>query len=115
MRKISGLHKVEVRFGSRHKKKKLYMCFVEIEKAFDRVGDWKERFTRIDCESGDESVTEQRRKQEWDLSYLKNFWYKSVYIKDLCCRRFFAITVNVITENAREELRNEICLQMTWF
>ena len=29
----------------RNKKKKLYMCFVDIEKAFDRVGDVKERFT----------------------------------------------------------------------
>ena len=27
----------------------------------------------------------------------------------------FAIAVDVISENAREELMNEICMRMTWF
>ena len=53
-----------------------------------------------------------RRKdesQEWNLSFLKNIWYRLVYIKYLCCRRFFfAIAVDVISENAREGLMNEI-------
>ena len=42
----------------RDKKKKLYVCFVDIEKAFDRVSRKvmkKERFTRSNCKSGDES------------------------------------------------------------
>ena len=53
-----------------------------------------------------------RRKdesQEWNLSFLKNIWYRLVYIKYLCCRRFsFAIAVDIISENAREGLMNEI-------
>ena len=46
---------------NRDKKNKLYMCFVDIEKAFDSskkgdgVGDEKERFARSNRESGDES------------------------------------------------------------
>ena len=31
-----------------------------------------------------------------------------VYIKDLCCRRCFAIAMDIVTENARKGLINEI-------
>ena len=48
----------------RDKKKKLYVCFVDIEKAFDKsskkgdgVGDEKERFTRSNCKSSDEPLS----------------------------------------------------------
>ena len=48
----------------RDKKKKLYMCFVDIKKAFDKsskkgdgVGNEKEMFTRSNCKSGDEPLS----------------------------------------------------------
>ena len=31
-----------------------------------------------------------------------------MYIKDLCCRRCFAIAMDIVTENARKGLINEI-------
>ena len=63
----------------RDKKKKLYMCFANIEMAFDKsskkddeVSDEKKRFTGSNRKHGDESITGQKRKFEWDLSYLRN-------------------------------------------
>ena len=51
----------------RNERKKLHMCFVDIEKAFNRVlrkidgvGDEKERFTRINCKSGDEFLSRSK-------------------------------------------------------
>ena len=48
----------------RDKKKKLYMCLVDIEKAFDRVPRkvmrWamrKKKFTRSNCKSGDDPLS----------------------------------------------------------
>ena len=36
------------------KEKKLYMCFVDMEEAFYRVGDEEERYTRGNDESSDD-------------------------------------------------------------
>ena len=55
----------------------------------DGVGEEKERFDRSNRKSGDESITGQKQKFEWDLSYHRNSWYMLVYIKDLCCRHCF--------------------------
>ena len=47
----------------------------------------------------------QRRKLEWDLSYLKNFFVQvGVHQGSVLS---FAITVDVITENEREEMINK--------
>ena len=81
----------------RDKEKKLYMCFVDIEKAFDKVPrkvmEWamrKKGLTISNCKSGGEPLSPgQKRKFGWDLSYVRNSWYKLVYIKDLCCRHCF--------------------------
>ena len=54
------------------------------------MGNEKERFTRSNSKSGDESLSRgKNEKFEWDLSYLRNSWYKLVYRKDLCCRHCF--------------------------
>ena len=49
----------------------------------------KERFTRSSCKSGNEPLSQEKRKFELDVSYLKNSGYKWIYIKDLSCRHCF--------------------------
>ena len=80
----------------RDKKKKLYMCFVDIEKAFDRVPtkgmEWamrKKGLPEVIVRAVMSLYHEAKRKFEWDLSYLRNSWYKLVHIKDLYSRDCF--------------------------
>ena len=80
----------------RDKKKKLCTCFVDIEKIFDRVPrkvmEWamrKKDLPEVIVRAVIASITGQKQKFELDLSYLRNFWYELVYIKDLCCGHCF--------------------------
>ena len=57
------------------------MYFVDTEKAFDRVPrkviEWtmrKKGLPEVIVGAAISPATEQKRKLEWDLSYLKNFW-----------------------------------------
>ena len=75
----------------RNKKKKLYMCFVDIEKAFDRVPrkvmEWamrKKGLLEVIVRAVMSLYHGAKTKVRVDLSHLKNSWYKLVYIKDLC-------------------------------
>ena len=58
------MQRMQEEYMYRDKKKKLCMCFMDIEKAFDRVPrkvmEWamtKEWFTRSSCKSGDEPLS----------------------------------------------------------
>ena len=80
----------------RDKKKKLYMCFVDIEKAFDRVPrkvmEWamiKNDLLEVIVKAVMSLYQGQKRKFEWNFSYLKNSWYKLMCIRDLCCCHWF--------------------------
>ena len=72
------------------------MCFVDIEKPFDRVPrkvmEWamtKKCLPEVIVRAVMSLYHGQKRKFEWNLSYLKNSWFKLVDIKDLCCRYCF--------------------------
>ena len=80
----------------RHKKKKLCMCFVDIKKVLNRVSrkvmEWamrKKGLPEVIARAVMSLCHGAKRKFEWDLSYLRNSWYKLVYIKDPCCRPCF--------------------------
>ena len=64
-------------------RKKLYMCFVDIEKTFDRaprkVMEWtmrKKGLRKVVVRAVMSLYHWAKRKFEWDLSHLKNSWYK---------------------------------------
>ena len=80
----------------RDKKKKLYLCSVDIEKAFDRVPrkmmEWamrKKCLPRVIVRAVISLYHGAKTKVRVNLSYLRNSWYKLLYIKDLCCRHCF--------------------------
>jgi len=60
-----------------NKKKKLYMCFVDVKKTYDRVprrvglGNEKENYTRKNGEGSDEPVSRNKSERQWEQSYLK--------------------------------------------
>ena len=100
----------------RDKKKKLYMCFVDIEKAFDRVSrkvmEWgmrkkglPEAIVRavMNLYHGAKMKVQMRSELSEEFSVQVGVHQGSVLSPPL-----FAIAVNVILENAREELMNEI-------
>ena len=112
----NALFVVRMQEEYRDKKKKLYMCFVDIEKAFDKVPkkmmEWAmrkkglpeviaravmslyydaEKKVRVGSELSEESLVQLDAHQGSVLSPL-----------------LFAITVDVITENARKGLMNYI-------
>ena len=75
----------------REREQKLYMCFVDLEKAFDRVprkgmGIKKERIGRSVGASSAEFIRgfNDERKLELDQGHRKNFGYGLVIIKGLC-------------------------------
>ena len=88
-----GLFVLRMQKDYRDKRKKWYMSFVDIERAFDRVP--RKVMERAKTKKGFLEVIVRavmslyHGAKTCDLSYLKNFWYKLVYIKDLCCRHFF--------------------------
>ena len=75
----------------KNKKKKLYMCFVDIEKAFDRVPrkvmEWATR--KKDLPELMSLYHGAKTKVRVGSDLLKNSLYKLVYIMDRCCRHCF--------------------------
>ena len=76
----------------REKDKRMYMCFVELEKAFDRVPrrvmQWamrKKRLPEILVKAVTSLYEGAEKKLELDWVCRKNFLGKLVYTNDLCC------------------------------
>ena len=101
----------------RDNKKKLYMCFVDIEKAFDRVQrkmmEWAMRkkglpevIVRAVMSLYHGAKTKVREGSELSQEFLVQVGVHQGYV--LSSPLVFAITVDVISENAREGLINEI-------
>ena len=99
----------------RDKKKKLYMCFVDIEKAFDRVPrkvmegamrkkDLSEVIVRAVISLYHGAKTEVRVGSESSEAFSVQV---GVYQGSVLSPLLFVIAVDVISENAREGLMNE--------
>ena len=100
----------------RDKKKKLYMCFVNIEKAFDRIPrkvmEWAMRkkglpevIVRAVISFYHGAKTKVREGSELSQEFLVQV---GAHRESVLSSLPFAIAVNVISENAREGLINEI-------
>ena len=98
------------------KKKNLYMCFVDIEKAFDRVPrkvmDWAMRkkdlpevIVRAVMSLYHGAKTKVRVESESSEKFLVEV---GVHQRSVLSTLLFAIAVDIISENAREGLMNEI-------
>ena len=106
----------------RDKKKKLYMCFVDIENAFDRVPRkvirWAMRkkglpevIVRAVMSLYQGAKTKVRVGFELSQEFLVQV---GVHQGSVLLPLLFAIAVNVISENARiDEMK--FCMRMTWF
>ena len=100
----------------RDKKKKLYMCFFDIEKAFDRVArkvmEWgmrKKGNTRSNHKSSDESLSRSKNEVRVGSELSQEFLVQvGVHQESVLSPLLFTIAVDVISENAREGLMNKI-------
>ena len=89
------------------------MYFVDIEKAFDRVGvgvgKKKEKFTKINCKCGESLYHGAKIKVNVASELFKECLVQvGAYQGSVLSPLLFAITMNLTTENAREALMNEI-------
>ena len=90
----------------RNKKKKLYMCFVDIEKAFDRVAgkvmEWAMRKKGLPevIIGAVMSLYHGAKIKGVGYELFEEFW---VQVGVCLVPRIFAIAVDVTLENAREE------------
>ena len=100
----------------RKKDKKLYMCFVNLENAFDRVprkvmqsAPRMKRLPEIlekavmSLYEGSKTKVKVGSKFSEELSVAVGVYQESVFLPLL-----FAVVVNVVTENAKESLMKEI-------
>ena len=76
----------------REKDKKLYMCFVDLEKAFDRVPKRvmqlalrKKGLPEILVKAVMSLYEVQKRRLKLDLNSQKNFMWRLLYIRNLFC------------------------------
>ena len=100
----------------RDKKKKLYMCFVDIEKAFDRVSrkmmEWamrKKGLPELIVRPVMSLYHETKTKVRVGSELLEEFLVQvGVHQGSMLTPLLFAIALDVILENAREGLINEI-------
>ena len=75
------------------------MCFVDIEKAFERV---PRKMLEL-------AMRKKRQESEWILSCQRSLRLKWECTKDLGCQLFsFAVVVDVVTEFAREGALSEM-------
>ena len=73
------------------------------------MGDKKERFTRSNCASGDELLSRAKTKVRMGSELSEECLVQvGVHQGSVLSPLLFAIAVDVILENAREELMNEI-------
>ena len=89
--------------------RKLYMCFVAMEKFFDRI-PWvmRKKITGVLVRSV-MSLYEGEKTRLFVDSELKSFMLTWLCTKDLCCHLFlFAGVVDVFTELAREGVLSEL-------
>ena len=95
------------------KGKRLYMCFVELEKAFDRVPakvmKWAMRKTKVP-EVMVEAVMSlyDEAKSRWDQVYLINSQKCWCTSKITASPLLFAIVIDAVTERVRDGSINEI-------
>ena len=69
------------------KDKKLYMCFVDMEKVFDRVPRKKKGLSEVIVWAAVSLYQGAKTRVSVGSAYAKKF-QKLVYIKDLCCRHY---------------------------
>ena len=107
----------------RDKKKKLYMGFVDIEKAFDivpkKVMEWattKKGLTKVIVRAV-MSLYQGAKTKVRVGSVLSHEFLAQVGLlqRSVLSPLLYAIAMNVISENARKGLMNEFCMRMTWF
>ena len=106
----------------REKDKKLYMCFVDLEKAFDtvpgRVMQWALRKKGLPeilvkvvmslCEGSKTMI-------EVESEFSKEFYVAvGVHQASVLSSLLFAIVMDVVTENARESLMKEVLYADDW-
>ena len=98
------------------KDKKLYMCFVDIEKAFDRmprkVMEWamrKKGLSEVIVRAGMSLYDGGKTRVRVGSAYSEKFEVKvGVHQGSVLSPLLFAIVVDVITENARRGVVNEL-------
>ena len=88
------------------------MCYVDIQETFgegEGVGNEKERFIRNNCESGDELLSQDKAKVQVGSELSEDFLIQvGAHQGFVLLPLPFAIAVDVISENTREECMNEI-------
>ena len=100
----------------RDKDKKLYMCFVNLEKAFDRVSrrimQWalrKKGLSEILVKAMMGLYEGSKTKIKFESEFSEEFYVAvGVHQRSVLSPLLFAIVVDVATENAREGLMKEI-------
>ena len=100
----------------REKDKKLYMCVVDLEKAFDRVPrrvmQWalrKKELPEILLKSVMSLYEGLKTKVKVGSEFSKEFYVEvGVHQGSVLSSLLFAIVVDVVTENARENLMKEV-------
>ena len=100
----------------REKNKKLYMCFVDLEKAFDRVPRRIKQWTLRKKVLPDILVKREmslyegsKMKVKVESEFSKNFnVVVGVYQGSVLSPLLFAIVVNVVTDNARKGLMRKV-------
>ena len=104
-----------------HAKEKGHICFVDIERAIDRVPrkmlEWAMRKKGIPSfvKIGDEYVRAQRQESEWILSHQKMLRLKREGNKDLCSRLFSLQLQKILSLNWTERVcYDSYCVMMTY-
>ena len=100
----------------RERKQKLYMCFVDLERAFDRVPrkvmKWalrKKGLAEVLVQAVMSLYEDSRRKVRVGSRTSEEFWVRiGVHQGSVLSPLIFAIVVDVVTEHAREGLLNKI-------
>ena len=99
------------------------MCFVHLEKAFDRIlrraMQWtlkKKGLSKILVKAVMSLCEGSKIKVEVGSKFPDEFYVAvGVHQGTVLSPLLFAIVVNVVTENAREDLMKEFCTQMIWY
>ena len=107
----------------REKYKKLYICFLDLEKTFDRVPrrvmQWALRnkgIPEILVKAVMSLYEGSKMKFKLGSEFSEKFYAAvGVHQESALSSLLFEIVVGVVTENTREGLMKEFCTQMTWY